>query len=73
MGGGQVKNKPANAGDVRDMDSLLGPGASTGGRHGAHSSILAWRIPGTEKPEGLQSMGSHRRTGLRQGSFPAGA
>ena len=23
-----------------------------------HSSILAWRIPGTEKPGGLQSMGS---------------
>ena len=25
-----------------------------------HSSILAWRIPGTEEPSGLQSMGSHR-------------
>ena len=25
-----------------------------------HSSVLAWRIPGTEKPGGLQSMGSHR-------------
>ena len=25
-----------------------------------HSSILAWRIPRTEKPGGLQSMGSHR-------------
>ena len=25
-----------------------------------HSSILAWRIPGTEKPSGLPSMGSHR-------------
>ena len=24
------------------------------------SSILAWRIPGTEKPAGLQSMGSQR-------------
>ena len=24
-----------------------------------HSSILAWRIPGTEEPGGLQSMGSH--------------
>ena len=22
-----------------------------------HSSILAWRIPGTEEPSGLQSMG----------------
>ena len=25
-----------------------------------HSSILDWRIPGTEKPGGLPSMGSHR-------------
>jgi len=26
----------------------------------AHSSVLAWRIPGTGEPGGLQSMGSHR-------------
>ena len=25
-----------------------------------HSSILAWRIPGTEEPSGLPSMGLHR-------------
>ena len=25
-----------------------------------HSSILAWRIPGTAGPVGLPSMGSHR-------------
>ena len=25
-----------------------------------HSSILAWRIPGTEEPGELPSMGSHR-------------
>ena len=25
-----------------------------------HSSVLAWRIPGTEKPGGLLSLGSHR-------------
>ena len=25
-----------------------------------HSNILAWRIPGTEEPGGLPSMGSHR-------------
>ena len=24
-----------------------------------HSSVLAWRIPGTEEPGGLLSMGSH--------------
>ena len=26
----------------------------------AHSSVLAWRIPGTGEPDGLPSMGSHR-------------
>ena len=26
----------------------------------SHSSMLAWRIPGTEEPGGLPSMGSHR-------------
>ena len=25
-----------------------------------HSSVLAWRIPGTGKPGGLPSLGSHR-------------
>ena len=27
---------------------------------GTHSSVLAWRIPGTGEPHGLPSMGSHR-------------
>ena len=26
----------------------------------SHSSVLAWRIPGTGEPCGLPSMGSHR-------------
>ena len=25
-----------------------------------HSSILAWKVPRTEEPDGLQSMGSQR-------------
>ena len=25
-----------------------------------HSSVLAWRIPGTGEPRGVPSMGSHR-------------
>ena len=29
-----------------------------------HSSILAWRIPWTEEPGGLQSRGHESRTGL---------
>jgi len=29
-----------------------------------HSSLLAWRTPGTEEPGGLQSMGLQSRTQL---------
>ena len=49
---------PASAGDIRDLDSTPGPGRCPGG--GTHSSILAWRIPWTEEPNGLQSTGSQR-------------
>ena len=31
-----------------------------------HSSVLAWRIPGTVEPGGLPSVGSHSRTRLKQ-------
>ena len=33
-----------------------------------HSSVLAWRIPGTEEPGGLPSIGSHGvgTTGMTQ-------
>ena len=31
-----------------------------------HSSILAWSIPWTEQPGGLQSLGSQSRTRLKQ-------
>ena len=51
-----VKNLLANAGDIRDADLIPIPekGIAT------HSSILAWRIPWTEEPGGLQSMRSQR-------------
>ena len=29
-------------------------------RTATHSSVLAWRVPWTEEPDGLQSMGSQR-------------
>ena len=32
----------------------------TGEGNATHSSVLAWRIPGTREPDGLPSMGSHR-------------
>ena len=50
----------ASACDVGDPGSIPGPGRSPGERMATHSSILAWRIPGTEEPGGLQSMGSQR-------------
>ena len=31
-----------------------------------HSSVLAWRIPWTEEPGGLQSIGLHTQTLLKQ-------
>ena len=53
-----VKTPPANAGEERDVGSIPGSGRSPGGGHVTHSSILAWRIPWTEEPDRLQSIGS---------------
>ena len=35
LSGSALKNLPANAGDIRDVGSILGPGISPGGEHGA--------------------------------------
>ena len=59
-GGAMVKNPPATARDVRDVGLIPGMGRSPGKEMAIHSSILAWEIPWTEKPVGLQSMGSQR-------------
>ena len=40
-----AKNLPANAGDVRNLGSILKSGRSPGEGHGNPLSILAWRIP----------------------------
>ena len=55
-----VKNSLDNAGDLRYAGSILGSGRSPGGGHGNPLSILAWRIPWTEEPGGLQFTGSQR-------------
>ena len=55
-----VTNPPANAGDVRDEGSIFGWGQSLEEGMVTHSSILAWRIPWTEEPGGLQFIGSQR-------------
>ena len=52
------------------LELILGPAIVWSGQ-GTHSSILAWRIPGTEEPGGLQPMGSQSRTQLRQLSMHA--
>ena len=61
-----VKNLPAKAGNVSNAGSIPGWGRwvqSLGGEDPlekemtTHSRILAWRIPWTEEPSGLQSMG----------------
>ena len=57
-GGSDGKEYARSAGD---LGSIPGSGRSPGEREMAtHSSILAWRIPWTEEPGGLQSMGSQR-------------
>ena len=49
-----VKNPSANAGDARDSGSIPRIGKIP------YSSTLAWRIPWTEEPSGLQSMQSQK-------------
>ena len=45
-----VKNSLADAGDGRSLEETVA----------THSSILAWAIPWTEEPGGLQPMASRR-------------
>ena len=55
-----VKNPLANAGDTRDEGLIPDSGRSPGEEMATYSSILAWKIPWTEEPSGLQSIGSQR-------------
>ena len=62
-GGSAVKNLPAMQETwVRPVgqEDPLEKGMAT------HSSILTWRIPWTEEPGGLQSMGSQEVGGMKQ-------
>ena len=52
-----VKNLPGNAGDAGPIPGLE---RSPGEGMAAHPSIVAWRIPWTEEPGRLQSIGLHR-------------
>ena len=50
-----VKQLPVNAEDIRNMgwEEPLEEGMAT------HSSMLAWRVPWTQEPGRLQSIGLH--------------
>ena len=55
-----VKNPPANSGDImrRGFDPWIEVALEE--EMANHSSILAWKIPRTVEPGGLQSMGSQK-------------
>ena len=56
-GGSEVKVFACNVGD---LGLIPGSGRHLEKKMATHSSILAWRIPWTEEPGGLQSTGSQR-------------
>ena len=55
-----IKNLPADVGDVRDYVQSLGLEDALEEEMASHSKILSGKIPQTEEPSGLQSMGSQR-------------
>jgi len=56
-GGSDGKESACSAGDLGFISES---GRSLGKGMAIHASILAWRIPWTEEPGGLQSMWSQR-------------
>ena len=59
-----VKNPAAKVGATGDVVQSLGREYPLEKEMATHSSILAWRIPWTEEPGGLQFMVSQSRTPL---------
>ena len=57
LGDSDSKESACNSGD---LGSIPGLGRPLGKEMATHSSILVWRIPWTEEPGGVQSMGSQR-------------
>ena len=56
-GAAVAKKAPARAGDAGHPGSIPGSGRPLEEEMTPYSGILAWKIPGTEEPLGLQSMG----------------
>ena len=52
-----VKNLPANARDIRDVDLIPGSEDLQEEVMTTHSKILAWRIPWIEESAGLEPAG----------------
>ena len=52
-----VKNLPANAGHAEDTGSSLGQEDPLGQEMATHSGTLFCKIPWTEEPGGIQSIG----------------
>ena len=69
-GGSDGKASVCNAGD---LGSISGLGRSSGEGNAAHSSTFAWKIPWTEEPSRLQSMGWQRVRRNWATSLPGGS
>ena len=54
------KKSTCSEGGAEDSGSILGSGRFLEEEMAAHSSMLAWKIPWSEEPGGLQSMGLQR-------------
>ena len=59
------KESACNAGDTGDVGLIPKLGRSPRGGSGNHSSILAWKIPWTVEPGGLQPIGLQSWTRMR--------
>ena len=60
LGGSDGKESVCNVGDLGPIPGLGRSPGEGNGYMATHSTILAWRIPCTEEPGGLQSIGSQR-------------
>ena len=54
------KTSACNVEAAGEVGLIPAPGRSPGGGQGTPSSVLAWKIPWTAEPGGLQSIGSPR-------------
>ena len=60
LGASLVAQGKVSACNVGDLGLIPGLGRSSGKETATHCSTVAWKIPWTEKPGRLQSVGSQR-------------